>query len=90
MPSFCPAPLRPATQDEQNSGYRLWVSGGGIGGVPGTGGLDQRDSRGRSVPTCTSTAPPVVERGEASPAFDLPSKCPLLETIRRLGHLGCQ
>jgi len=24
---------------------------------------DQRDSRGRSVPTCTSTAPPCVERG---------------------------
>ena len=26
MPSFCPAPLRPATQDEQNTVYRFCIS----------------------------------------------------------------
>jgi len=34
MPSVCPAPLRPATQDAQNTVYRFWVSGGGIGVYP--------------------------------------------------------
>ena len=37
MPSFCPVPLRPATQDAQNTVHRFWVSGGGIGVPPGTG-----------------------------------------------------
>jgi hypothetical protein len=31
-PHSAPAPLRPATQDEQNTVHRFWVSGGGIGG----------------------------------------------------------
>ena len=34
MPSFCPYPLVPANQDEQNTAHRFWVSGGGIGGCP--------------------------------------------------------
>ena len=38
MPSFCPAPLRPATQDAQNSAHRFWISGGGVRGVYPTGG----------------------------------------------------
>ena len=37
MPPSCPAPLRPATQDAQNTVHRFSVSGGGIGGCPGTG-----------------------------------------------------
>jgi hypothetical protein len=31
MPVFCSAPLRPATQDAQNTVYRFWVSDGGKG-----------------------------------------------------------
>ena len=37
MPSFCSTPLKPATQDAQNSVGRFWISGGGIGVPPGTG-----------------------------------------------------
>jgi len=37
MPSFCPTPLRPATQDAQNTVHRFWLSDGGIGVPPGTG-----------------------------------------------------
>ena len=35
MPSFCPAPLRPATKDAQNTVHRFSVSDDGLrGGVP--------------------------------------------------------
>jgi hypothetical protein len=34
MPSFCPAPLRPATQDAQNSARCGWVPRRGATGVP--------------------------------------------------------
>ena len=81
MPSFCPAPLRPATQDAQNTAYWFSVSGGGVGGVPGTGvsPVRKRDPpqlpnifRGtvfqwrRCVRSCTSTAPSPPMRGGAS------------------------
>ena len=72
MPSFCPTPLRPATQDAQNTVHRFWLSDGGIGVPPGTGvaPVGKRDPpelpnifRGtalqwrRCVRTSTSTAP---------------------------------
>jgi hypothetical protein len=71
-------PLRPATQDEQNTVHRFWVSAGGIGGDPGTGvapvgKMDPPELpnifRGtalqwrRWVRTCTSTAPWTPIRG---------------------------
>ena len=96
MPSFCPAPLRPATQDEQNCAYGF---SGGLGekrGVPPTGvapvgKMDPPELpeffRGtvlqwrRCVRSCTSTAPPATNEGGCSgPAID-PDFDPQVSTV---------
>jgi len=57
MPSFCPAPLRPATQDEHLTGRaeQCWVVLGqwrwNRGGVPGTGVLTQLELAGYRQPS---------------------------------------
>ena len=68
MPSFCPAPLRPATKDAQNTVHRFSVSGGGIGVPPGTG-VSPKSKPGEAEPPRLMCAnlyeyrPPVAAEG---------------------------